>query len=76
MTIAERFFDLLGDDGMQERTRLGVDRVALADRIGRRFDVKQDYGSGAEVGWRFADGSEIIECGGAWATPDDWAVNS
>jgi hypothetical protein len=70
-TIADRILDnLLSGDGCARTTRLGVDRHALADRIGTR--VRDRLGN--VVGWTFADGSEIEECGGGWDTPEGWAA--
>ncbi len=68
-TIANRILDdLLCGDGCARRTRLGIDRARLADRIGRRMRDRL----GNTVGWEFADGSEIIESGGGWDTPEGW----
>jgi len=72
-TIADRILDnLLAGDGCRQKTRLGVDRVALASRIGTRV---RD-GLGNVVGFSFADGSEIQECGGGWDTPEGWEANA
>lgn len=72
-TIANRILDnLLGGDGCATTTRLGVDRRALADRIGTR--VRDRLGN--VVGWTFADGSEIEESGNGWDTPEGWAANA
>jgi len=70
-TIADRILDnLLSGDGCARTTRLGVDRRALAGRIG---SPSRDH-MGNVTGWTFADGSEIEECGGGWDTPEGWAA--
>ena len=71
-TIADRILDnLLSGNGCARKTRLGVDRAKLADRIGRR--VRDRFGN--TIGWEFADGSEIEENGSGWDTPEGWAAN-
>lgn len=72
-TIATRILDnLLCGDGCATKTRLGVDRRALADRVGTR--VRDRLGN--VVGWTFSDGSEIEESGNGWDTPEGWAANA
>ena len=71
-TIADRILDnLLGGDGCRQRTRLGIDRRALVERIAaaRRHDFLNNVN-----GWEFADGSVIEESGTGWDTPDGWAA--
>lgn len=72
-SIADRILDtLLGGDGRARKTRLGVDRYALAARIGRTVRDGLDN----VIGFTFADGSEIEVCGDGWDTPAGWAKNT
>jgi hypothetical protein len=72
-TIADRFLArLLCGDGTCRKTRLGVPREQLAARIGR--PVRDRLGN--TVGYVFIDGSEIVESGGGWDTPEGWRENS
>lgn len=72
-SVADRILDnLLRGDGTRRKTRLGVDRRALAARIGR---PTRDHLNNV-VGWTFGDGSEIEENGNGWDTPEGWAANA
>lgn len=72
-TIADRILtNLLSNDGCARRTRLGVDRRALVERIATSRTRDR---LGNVVGWEFADGSEIEESGNGWDTPEGWAAN-
>lgn len=73
-TIADRILNnLLSGDGCANRTRLGVDRIALVRRIASST-IKDRLGN--VIGWEFADGSEIEEHSGGWDTPEGWAANA
>jgi len=73
-TIADRILtNLLSNDGCARRTRLGVDRRALVERIATSRTRDR---LGNVVGWEFADGSEIEESGNGWDTPEGWAANA
>jgi hypothetical protein len=72
-TIADRILaNLLSNDGCARKTRLGVDRYALVERIATSRTRDR---LGNVVGWFFADGSEIEESGNGWDTPEGWAAN-
>jgi hypothetical protein len=79
-TIAERIINnLLEGKGYQQHTRNGFSRYAVVDRLGRRI---RDYDSRQIIGWRFDDGSKIMEYGEPMRRVDDisgrlvWAKRS
>ena len=72
-SVADRILDrLLGGDGLRTHTRLGIHRLAIVHRIGfPMYDNLRNC-----VGWSFVDGSEILESGDGWDTPEGWEAQT
>jgi len=63
MTTAEKIARQLGCDGLQWETEDGVHFVSLVRSYGCKIEAEE---RGHRVRYVFADGSALVEAGGAW----------
>jgi hypothetical protein len=64
-TYAERFSDLMGNDGQTWQSTDGIDFLELARDMGAYQQWEHEH-IGARVRYVFPDGSAIVEAGDAW----------